>query len=112
MEAEKNDALTRIEAGQEATTKILETHGDLLRTIVERLDLLLEKLTPQPTDGPTLHELLAEMVVRLGDQAVLLNRIDRRTESMTTSLPADVVKAMTGAAGTNGAGQANGHARS
>ena len=50
------------------------------------------------------------MVIRLGDQTVLLNRIDRRTESMASSLPADVVRAITGASGANGNGRADGHA--
>ena len=119
MAADLSGGLVRIEtgqaelkAGQEIIAKILEGQGDLLRTVVERLGLILEKLYPEATEGPTLHELLAEMVIRMGDQSVLLNRIDRRTESMATSLPADVVKAITGASGANGDDRVNGHASS
>ena len=119
MAADNSSALARIEAGQaelradqEATAKILEGHGDLLRTIVERLGLILEKLCPEATEGPTLQELLAELVSRLGDQTVLLNRIDRRTETMATDLPADVVRAIHGASGANGNGSTNGNALS
>ena len=117
MATDISSALARIETGQaelrtgqEAIAKALEGQGELLRSIVERLGLILEKLYPEATEGPTLQELLAEMVARLGDQSVLLNRIDRRTESMASSLPADVVRAITGASGANGNGRANGHA--
>ena len=117
MAADISGALARIEAaqtelktGQEGIAKALDGQGELLRSIVERLGLILEKLYPEATEGPTLQELLAEMVVRLGDQSVLLNRIDRRTESMAASLPVDVVRAITGANGANGNGRANGHA--
>ena len=110
-------ALARLEAsqaelkvGQQGIAKALDAQGELLRSIVERLGLILEKLYPEAAEGPTLQELLAEMVVRLGDQSVLLNRIDRRAESMASSLPADVVRAITSASGANGNGRANGHA--
>ena len=118
MAADTKDILARIEAGQadleagqEATAKILEGHSDLLRTIVERLGLILEKLCPEAIEGPTLQELLAEMVTRLGDQTVLLNRIDRRTESMATSLPTDIVRALSGASGAGGNGHSDSHAK-
>ena len=100
-----------LRTGQETLVNLLQGHGDLLRTIVERLGLILEKLYPEAT-GPSLQELLAEMVVRLGDQSVLLNRIDRRTESMASSLPADIVRAITGESGANGNGHTNGRAPS
>ena len=119
MATDLSGALARIETGQaklrtgqETLVNLLQGHGDLLRTIVERLGLILEKLYPEATDGPTLQELLAEMVVRLGEQSVLLHRIDRRTESMAASLPADVVRAITGASGANGNGHTNGRAPS
>lgn len=119
MATENSSALARIEAGQAelktehaAMAKVLDSHGEQLRVIADRLGLILEKLYPEATEGPTLQELLAEMVVRLSDQTVLLNRIDRRTESMAASLPADVVRAMKDASDANGHRSANGHARS
>jgi hypothetical protein len=45
-------------------------------------------------------------VARVGDNAALLRRIDRRTDSMATSLPDDVVRAMKGPSGANGYGAA------
>ena len=119
MAADNSSALARIEAGQAEQraehaemAKALDSHGEQLRVIADRLGLIIEKLYPEATEGPTLQELLAEIVMRLGDQTVLLNRIDRRTESMAASLPADVVQAMTDAGDANGHRSTNGHSRS
>ena len=105
-----------IKAGQERLQNALAGHGDLLRMIAERLGLVLEKLYPAETEGPTLQELLAEMVGRLGDNTVLLTRIDRRTETMASSLPDDIVRVLKDGPGANGDGHAgtagaNGHGR-
>lgn len=102
-----------IKVGQERLQTVLMTHGDLLRVIVERLGLIVEKLYPEETEGPTLQELLTELVSRVGDNGILIRRIDRRTESMALSLPDDVARAVkggSGAAGNDGAG--DGHTTS
>lgn len=97
-----------LQAGQTEIIETLNTQAQVLRLIAERLGVIIEKLTPAVSEGPTMQELLAELVVRVGDNAALLRRIDRRTESMAMGLPDDVVRAMQGAAGANGNG-ANGH---
>ena len=97
-----------IKAGQTEIIDTLDTQAQVLRLIAERLGVIIEKLTPEVGEGPSLQELLAELVVRVGDNAALLRRIDRRTESMAMSLPDDVVRAMKGLLGANGNG-ANGH---
>ena len=97
-----------LQAGQTEIIETLNTQAQVLRLIAERLGIIIEKLTPAVSEGPTMQELLAELVVRVGDNAALLRRIDRRTESMAMSLPDDVVRAMKGAPGANGNG-ANGH---
>jgi hypothetical protein len=97
-----------IKAGQTEIIETLNTQAQVLRLIAERLGVIIEKLTPEVGEGPSMQELLAELVVRVGDNAALLRRIDRRTESMAMSLPDDVVRAMKGPTGTNGNG-ANGH---
>lgn len=51
----------------------------MLRTVLERLDELIQLLTPKPTEGPTLDELLAGLVTLVSDQTVLLKRVDART---------------------------------
>jgi hypothetical protein len=115
MAAEPTDILTRILGGQnevkatqEEVGGILAAHGESLRLISEQLSVIIEKLTPEAGEGPTLQELLAELVARVGDNGVLLRRIDRRTDSMATSLPGDVVRAMKEASGVNGHGPGDG----
>jgi hypothetical protein len=115
MANENTDILTRIlgrqdelKAGQAEIAGTLEAHGQILRLLSEQLRIVIEKLTPEIGDGPTLQELLAELVARVGDNGALLRRIDRRTDSMATSLPNDVVRAMTGASGANGHGASDG----
>ena len=51
----------------------------MLRTVLERLDELVQLLTPKPSEGPTLDELLGGLVTLVNDQTVLLKRIDART---------------------------------
>lgn len=99
-----------LKTGQTEIIGTLEAQGETLRLIAERLGMILEKLTPEVSDGPTMQELLAELVTRVGDNGALLRRIDRRTESMAMSLPDDIVRAMKGPPGANenGAGGANG----
>ena len=97
-----------LQAGQTEIIETLNTQAQVLRLIAEQLGIIIEKLTPAVSEGPTMQELLAELVVRVGDNAALLRRIDRRTESMAMSLPDDVVRAMKGVPGPNGSG-ANGH---
>jgi len=51
----------------------------MLRTVLERLDELVQLLTPKPSEGPTLDELIGGLVTMVSDQTVLLKRIDART---------------------------------
>jgi hypothetical protein len=119
MAADTMELLARLVGGQEdlkvgqtEMAATLTAHTEVLRLLSEQLAIVIEKLTPEAGDGPTLQELLAELVVRVGDNGALLRRIDRRTESMAMSLPDDVVRAMKGAAGANGHGAADGHGAS
>ena len=116
MAADTTEWLARLIGSQEdlkveqaEMARTLATHTQVLRLICEQLAIVIEKLTPEAGDGPTLQELLAELVVRVGDNGAILRRIDRRTDSMATSLPDDVVRAMKGASGANGHGTADGH---
>jgi hypothetical protein len=122
MTTDATEMLAKLTAGQDdlkaGQVQIVSTLGkqtEILRLIAEQLSLVLGKLTPQVGEGPTLQELLAELVARVGDNGALLRRIDRRTESMAMTLPDDVVrvmKAVIGANGNsgNGRGAANGSA--
>jgi len=107
---------TDLRHGQAEIIATLGMQGQVLRLITERLCILLGKLTPEVGEGPTLQEMLAELVTRVGDNGALLRRIDRRTESMAMALPDDIVRAMKAASGVNMHGaarhDANGGARS
>jgi hypothetical protein len=98
-----------LEAEQAQIASTLAAQSQVLRLISEQMAIVIEKLTPELGDGPTMQELLAELVARVGDNAALLRRIDRRTDSMATSLPDDVVRAMKGASGANGHAAGAGH---
>ncbi|GBQ96680.1 hypothetical protein AA23498_2702 [Acetobacter nitrogenifigens DSM 23921 = NBRC 105050] len=52
---------------------------EALRAIATRQDLILELLTPEKSDGPTLDELLARVVTLIADQRPILRRIDHTT---------------------------------
>ena len=74
----------------------------MLRTALERLDELIQLLTPKPSEGPTLDELLGGLVTLVSDQTVLLKRIDARTAVLVEPhLQVDAVLA-TGHDGANG----------
>src|ERR1700692_2918984 len=77
MATKADEALERLQSGQEALTTAVAALGEVLRSIAEQLALVLERLTPQASDGPTLQELLAELVGRGGDNGALLRRIGR-----------------------------------
>ena len=99
---------SELKAGQDATLAAVQQQGEVLRLIAERLGLVLEKLYPEESDGPSLQELLAELVGRMGDNTALLRRIDQRTENMAIELLSTADRTMEGADGANGDG-ANGN---
>jgi hypothetical protein len=116
MATETSEILARIVRGQDELKAAqaemvgaLAAQSRVLRVVSEQLSVVIEKLTPELGEGPTMQELLAELVARVGDNGALLRRIDRRTDSMATSLPDDVVRAMKEASGANGHGAADGH---
>ncbi|WP_159013278.1 hypothetical protein [Acidisoma sp. S159] len=103
-----SDGQNELTAEQAQIASTLAAQSQVLRLISEQLGIVIEKLTPELGDGPTMQELLAELVARVGDNGALLRRIDRRTDSIATSLSDDVVRAMKGAAAANGHGAAAG----
>ena len=74
--------LTGVREGQ-------EEHSASLRAISDKLDRLIEILTPKETDGPTLDEILAMLVAQIAQQNVLLRRIDERTGEIHEHLGID-----------------------
>ncbi len=69
----------RTETVDQQIARAVASNGAMLRIVLERLDELIQLLTPKPSEGPTLDELLARLVSLVSDQTVLLKRIDDRT---------------------------------
>lgn len=103
--------LERIEETQEA-------HTTALRAIGDKLDRIIEILTPPDTQGPTLDEILAQLVAIITDQGALLRRVDRRTGAMAAAMGLEGADGLEGLPGgverpPNGSareGRSNGHA--
>lgn len=64
-------------------------HGIALRGVTERLDRIIEILTPPDSAGPTLDEILAQLVTVISDQTLILRRIDGRTAAIGSRLGVD-----------------------
>ena len=106
MAEDTKQILAQMEAGQEAIRDAVAAQGETLRLILERLRLILERLTPDAGDGPTLTDLLTELIGRVGENWAMLRRIDVRTEGMASDVAAEVIRAITTASGVNGVGAA------
>ena len=82
--ATQEKTLTEIE-GQIAEIRVTQSgHGETLRAIHGDLARIIEILTPTAMDGPTLDEILAQLVVQVGEQGAVLRRIDGRTVEIKT----------------------------
>lgn len=57
----------------------LDEQQEELRSVSEKLSLLIEILSPKENDGPTLDDLLARLVEVIQEQNPILRRIDRTT---------------------------------
>ncbi|WP_145144349.1 hypothetical protein [Roseomonas gilardii] len=73
--------------GDDPIAAALVRQSALLRTMLERLDEVVQLLTPKPSDGPTLDELLAGLVTLMSDQTALLRRLDARTDLLVRQQP-------------------------
>ena len=94
MDEKQEHRMARLEQGQNAIRDEVKEQSALLRTALERADEILRLLTPIPTEGPKLEELLAQMVTMLGDQNAYLKRLDERSEHQERELPLEVVQAL------------------
>ena len=105
MPDEQDPQTVRTETTNEQVAAALARQSTLLRLVLERLDEVVQLLTPKPSEGPTLDELLAGLVSLVSDQAVLLKRIDARTDLLVQHQlqPGDARTALNGA-GANGTG--------
>ena len=93
---------TAVQAEQIVATLAQQTA--MLRTVLERLDEVGQLLTPKPSEGPTLDELLAGLVSLVSDQSVLLKRIDARTAVLVEPHLRPVIVPNGSDVGANGTG--------
>lgn len=57
----------------------MDEQQEELRSVSEKLSLLIEILSPKENEGPTLDDLLARLVEVIQEQNPILRRIDRTT---------------------------------
>ena len=76
----------------------------MMRTVLERLDELVELLTPKSSEGPTLDELIGGLVTLVSDQTALLKRIDARTAVLVEPHLRPGASSNGGDTGANGSG--------
>ncbi|WP_424140222.1 hypothetical protein [Roseomonas chloroacetimidivorans] len=103
MPDQQDPQAVRTETSDQDVAAVLALQSTLLRLLLERLDQVVQLLTPKPSEGPTLDELLAGLVSLISDQAVLLKRIDARTDLLVQQqlYPGDTRPGLNGA-GANG----------
>ncbi len=77
-------ALTALETQIAEIQATQSEHGETMRAIRSDIARIIEILTPTAADGPTLDDILAQLVVQLGEQGVVLRRIDGRTVEIKT----------------------------
>jgi hypothetical protein len=82
-----NEGLTALQGAVTLIASELGIHRKFLSRI-------LEILTPdeEPASGPSLHELLAELIVRLDRQSIALKDILVAQRKLARDLPLDVVR--------------------
>ena len=95
------ERLARIDARTSETQIALDEQGVLLRTAVERLNLLVELLTPKEgeREGVPLDELLAHLIRQNTEQLSLTRRVLEAIQKLGEELPgavASAVRAMPG----------------
>lgn len=59
--------------------------------MLEMIRAILERLTPDGSEGPTLGELLAQLIEMIGNVDVRAKRLLTRLEAMRHDLPANIV---------------------
>jgi hypothetical protein len=96
-----------LKARQMGMARVLDAHTDILGLMSGQLSIIIDKLTPDASEGPTLQELLAELVVRVGDGLVLLRNLDRKIDDLTAQVPDRAPRTIKSDNSGNGARQPN-----
>lgn len=104
MPDQQDPQSVRTETGYQQVAAAVAQQTAMMRTVLERLDDLVQLLTPKPSEGPTLDELLAGLVTLGSDQTVLLKRIDARTAVLVEAHLRAITTPASSDAGANGKG--------
>lgn len=108
MDTQLKDTLARIEQTGLGTAATQSKQDDLLRQIAERQEHIIQLLTPEPKDGPTLDELLGHLIGQNSELVNYARQIIKTLAQLGESLPGDVARA---AAGTSAPAANNGIGR-
>ncbi len=88
-------ALARTEARVEGNFGLMlagmEKQQGTARLMQETLKMILERLTPGESEGPTMGELLAQLIEVVGNVDQRARRILTRLEAIGQDLPANIV---------------------
>ena len=90
------EVLKRIDARTSEIQAVLEQHGGMLRTVIERLNLLIDLLAPKEgnRDGIPLDELLAHLIRQNAEQLMLTRGVLEALQKLGKELPDAVIAAM------------------
>lgn len=81
----------RMEEHFERVLAGMEGQKVLLRAMNEGVEIILERLAPGENKGPTVGELLAQLVEAVGNVDLRARRILTRIEAIGQDLPANIV---------------------
>ena len=84
------------DAGAHENESVRNEQTALLRTVLERLEHIIELLTPKESsrDGVPLDELLAHLIRQGAEHLALTKKLLESVNRLELSLPLDVVRAM------------------
>ena len=97
MDIEADDTLMQISKGIRGANGGIALIAGVQRQHGESLETIIRLVTPEqgsPKDGPSLEELMSELLVRLDQQSAYLKDITVRLAKITRDMPLDVVQAI------------------
>lgn len=87
MDAQSDGQPARTRSPDSEILSVLHMQTGMLKAVIERLDALANLLVPAEKDGPSLNEILAELITVLKEQSEMLGRVDGRLTALGTVLP-------------------------
>jgi hypothetical protein len=97
MDIEADDTLVQISKGVRVANGGIAQIAGVQRQHGESLETIIRLITPEPgpgKDGPSLEELIGELLARLDSQSAYLKDITVGLAKITRDMPLDVVQAI------------------